>query len=456
MEKHSVPFLHANDVAFRQRLGASAWCAGAVMMAIGAKATAVVLGILAIVTPVAVSWDRERFNVFLHSLMRPARPVVVAMVFAFFCCLTALWAPDAKAALLSGLWLLGVIVSGEVLRSSLARITPNTAVLTAGWFVIGLVAGSFVLLEELFSGYAGFRWLLTHVFHEGVHTGSMVELHSGTWVVLTMSLANWSIAAINILMWPALLITCALLRGAVQKFAGAAVFILFAAITFVSDHQTSQLGFIVSVIVFAVALAFTEFARRAMLFGCLLAVLVIVPVSYAVDREWNLSSASWAQTTLKERFTIWGNVAARVPEAPILGIGASNTTNLDTYTHLPAGSPAAPHHPHDMLLQVWFELGAVGAGLLILFLLTLFQAIRALDREAQVFALAAIAVVFVESMATWSLWSLWFQAVVVVSAIVLWLGVRLRHDAAHGDTARFGDIWLPLTLRPDGLDKQGG
>lgn len=446
MEKHSVPFPRAHEIAFRQRLCAGAWCAGAIMIAIGAKATAVVLGILTIVTPVGVFWDRERFNLFVHGLTRPARPVVVALIFAVFCCLTALWARDAKAALLGGLWLLGIVASGEVLRSSLARITPNATVLTAGWFVIGLVVGSFIMLEELLSGYAGFRWLLTHVFHEGLHTGSMVELLSGKWVVRTMSLANWSIAATNILMWPALLITAALLRGPVQKVVCVLLFVVIAAITFVSDHQTSQLGFIVSAIVFAVAVKFTEFARRAMLLGCLVAALVVVPASYAVDREWNLSSANWAQATLKERFTIWSNVAARVQEAPVLGIGGSNTTNLDTYADLPAGSPVAPHHPHDMILQVWFELGAVGAGLLILFLLTLFQAIGELDRQAQMFALAAVSVVFVESMATWSLWSLWFQAVVVVSAIVLWLGVRLRHDAQRGEIARFGAIWLPQML----------
>src|SRR6185436_143672 len=68
------------------------------------------------------------------------------------------------------------------------------------------------------------------------------------------------------------------------------------------------------------------------------------------------------RSSVAHRLCIWQFVGARIAEKPLLGWG------LDSSRSIPGGEvecvdegPSISLHPHDAALQVWLELGIVGA-----------------------------------------------------------------------------------------------
>lgn len=103
----------------------------------------------------------------------------------------------------------------------------------------------------------------------------------------------------------------------------------------------------------------------------------------------------------------WGLDAARrlgavAPDAPVPDC-ARRALNRDTV-------PLLPLHPHNGALQLWLELGAVGAGLLPLLLLTIVLPLRTVTPRARIAGSAALAGSAVPLLVSFGLWQGWWLA----------------------------------------------
>jgi O-antigen ligase len=75
-------------------------------------------------------------------------------------------------------------------------------------------------------------------------------------------------------------------------------------------------------------------------------------------------------------------------------------------------------------LQTWYELGLVGATLLLIAGVLCLRAISALPNAAYPFALATFAVCAAELATSWEIWQRWFFMLYILAWFCLALGIK--------------------------------
>jgi O-antigen ligase len=138
------------------------------------------------------------------------------------------------------------------------------------------------------------------------------------------------------------------------------------------------------------------------------------------------------------RFLIWNFVAERIAERPILGWGMNSSrvipggkTLIPTdipERHLPGGSGEGgnmveqlPLHPHNAPLQLWLELGAVGAiigGSFVIGALLVCRRRTAERLDASVATAAVVSAVAISAM-SFSIWQSWWLSIMWLTASFL-------------------------------------
>ena len=120
---------------------------------------------------------------------------------------------------------------------------------------------------------------------------------------------------------------------------------------------------------------------------------------------------------------IWEYTTERVLEHPWLGIGAASTPALrepPDQAEKPQGYPRnTGRHAHDMFLQTWYELGAVGAILIALAGAVVIFRISLLPIETQPFAAAFFSAFMSIAAFAWGMWQTWLMFAVGLSVVYL-------------------------------------
>ncbi len=146
-----------------------------------------------------------------------------------------------------------------------------------------------------------------------------------------------------------------------------------------------------TVLYFAVTPAFFTFAGKAL---------------PHFQGDQGLAKASWGI-----RLDIWRFAASKIVERPWLGWGIDGSRVWD----------AIPLHPHNAALQLWFELGVVGAALGALFWAYVWAQIGAMAEisraNAGVWSAVAVAYLSIGGM-SFGVWQEWWLALGVLAVIV--------------------------------------
>ncbi|WP_439816312.1 hypothetical protein [Zavarzinia sp. CC-PAN008] len=139
-----------------------------------------------------------------------------------------------------------------------------------------------------------------------------------------------------------------------------------------------------------------------------------------------LPNISW-----QHRVLIWEFAAHRIAEKPIAGWGFDEarripggqdrvTLYLPDGTVWPPGAPILPLHTHNGAIQVWLELGAVGAGLAAAIVCLLLGRLARLPDRAQRAAAAATATAFgAIFLVSFGAWQTWWQASGFLGAVAV-------------------------------------
>jgi len=181
-------------------------------------------------------------------------------------------------------------------------------------------------------------------------------------------------------------------------------------------------------------------ARRLIVAGILVGILLVPPLLATVPAPFGAVRDAVTQRldlpwSLVHRTYIHDFTLARIAERPILGWG------LDAVSQLPGGQDTVPGHPdapylprhaHNLVLQVWVELGAIGALFLAWFSWSVFRGIeRRFDgalRDAMTGAGLAFVVVSTLSYAAYASW--WIATGYLLAAFMLRLAPRPIRDQA--------------------------
>ncbi len=123
------------------------------------------------------------------------------------------------------------------------------------------------------------------------------------------------------------------------------------------------------------------------------------------------------------RAYIYDFVLERIWQRPLLGWGLEASSLLPgEETIIPALQRSLlPSHPHNAVLEIWVELGAIGAGLAAALLWLGLRGIeeRITVRPERAAALASVTAFFAISMLSFSIWATWWLSTAVVAAFLV-------------------------------------
>lgn len=226
------------------------------------------------------------------------------------------------------------------------------------------------------------------------------------------------------------------------SYALAAAIYIFATIAiFKSGSETAQLALVTTSLVAVLALLSAKWTFRLLAVSWILACTMVVPLTLAVyDANWHKSpwiAEQMKRASGKERIGILRQYAIRVPEAPILGHGANSTRiigpAIDNDTpwevRLQKGEWMA-QHPHNAYMQIWFDLGAVGAALFMvagLLILRSFRNLGPTERPVAYATFAAFATVIAPSYGIWQYWQVCLFGLTGIALAIAIGAMRVRN-----------------------------
>jgi O-antigen ligase len=316
---------------------------------------------------------------------------------------SAIWAPDAGRALDAALRLAGMTtLAGLAGAAAMAAPMPRLG----RWAALGLGIG---LAAALFDSQTG------HALRAGVRGLAEAPVQLG------FGLKN----AVSVL---ALLAPLAIGQAALPTWARLGLAAATLAVATLLPGESARLAAIAGVVATALALALPRWTGPALGIGAALLLLLapaLVHLGFAGGVE-----AAGLPFSAAHRLLIWDFVAARIWDSPWIGWG------MDAARAIPGGGlpPDAamlgrfglsarasdfavvqllPLHPHNAALQVWLELGAVGAVLAAWLLVQLGLAARSAP------AAGCLAAALVTAMLSYGVWQYWWVAgLLLVAAFI--------------------------------------
>jgi len=402
------------------------------VMIVSAKTVQAILPIL-LLAAIAGAIARRR-----QALLRPRTNLVALSLFGFllYAGLSALWAPDPQAAILIVLMAALVAAGSLVLAELLSTERFEDALHMGEGLWIGLLVGLLYTVVEIASGQAIKMWV-----YNGLALGpDMLEparyftWENGRIVAIHPDDLTRNVVPIPLLIWPALMAATLLRERTWRRLVCAALVLLGTAAILLGTSETAKLAWLLGFLTFAVARYSERIAQYAVSLVWIVACLGAVPLVRLVH-ALDLQNADWLQLSAQLRITLWNEIARLVSNAPVFGVGADMTYYIRP--HMQEAPAAAPGwigfpitHPHNVYLQTWYELGFVGAALLMAFGLLVLRQIGQLGPCGRPYALALFAAAAVQIAFSYNLWQIWFMCLFSFAAAMYCLGENLSEH--HG------------------------
>ena len=288
----------------------------------------------------------------------------------------------------------------------------------AHWLLWGFVLAAVLLLVEI-------------LFRSPIR-GLVQERPGSPELILTWWL-NRGVTVIALLAWPAIVVAWRW-RG---WPAALAVGLLAAAAVFLGPQRSAYLAVLAGGLVFAAFWLAGQRFRLVLAGGLVLIVLTAPLVPRLLPAPEALQQSRPELTySLIHRLHIWRFAADKTAMRPMTGWGMRSSRHLPGSEQLVPGAPGPARyltlHPHNGVLQVWLELGFVGAlaGAALVACLALGIG-RAGDRFRAAAAGAVLASGFVFASLSYGLWQTWwFATLALAAAFLAAAGAQWRPDQA--------------------------
>jgi len=216
------------------------------------------------------------------------------------------------------------------------------------------------------------------------------------------------------------------------------IILIGAALILMTYADAVKLGFIIGVLVFLTAFVWPRWINRilsvAITIGVLTAPLIpgLLPNPLVHSKNLEFFSPSSAH-----RILIWKNTAEHIKQKLFLGSGLDATRGLYTakdrviYDFPSSLSNGAayrifyepiPLHPHNAVLQLWLELGAIGALIGLGLLLAILRSIRRgnLSKADQAVALGLFSTTLTLASISFGIWQgWWLSSILLITAYLI-------------------------------------
>lgn len=361
----------------------------------------------------------------------------------FYALLSSLWAVAPAATIGKvGLMLATVLISLVTVRLLWAEGRMEILHPAEGLW-LGLLVGLLFYCAESVSGQAIKIWVV-NTFKIGPELLQPDKAYSwskdGRLLSVAEAAFTRSATPITLLLWPALMAALGAIARPWSKPIAMLMFVLAIAAVFLSPQESSKTAIVAGVAAFALTHISARWALRMIALFWITACLAVVPLAMLAHRL-DLHNAAWLQTSAQHRIIIWNFTAEQALQAPLFGIGAYMTYIVGpTITAKAVNSPGEhlqrklSRHSHDVYLQTWFELGAVGALLLMTAGLTVLGRIGRLGSAVQPFGFAAFCSAATLMASSYGIWQSWYMAMFGLAAVAFAIGARAFETAGGWGT----------------------
>jgi O-Antigen ligase len=375
-----------------------------------------------------------------RELFQPSAARAALIAVALYAGLTAIWAANpygalSKAALLIAATL--VVFAASVAITTLDRDQVRRACWT---FVAGtLCAAGFVAIELLTDGALS-RFAMNTIPAFKPERAKHVAIHHGRVTRINLSEFNQHVAMLTFQLWPGLLALRALELPR-RTLLTVLFFIALAVPIAISEHDSSQVGLIASVLIFALALVRPRAAIRGLALAWCLGFGLVIPLDFLAFKA-DLHKADWLPTSARARIIIWEYTAERVLANPWLGIGADSTPAVKAKI---VDAPEKPEgfvfrrttgqHAHNLFLQSWYELGLFGTILAAIAGAAAALRILLLPLAAQPYGAACFTLFAVIATFAWGMWQVWLVCAIALLPLYLLMPAALLRGSGDGEVA---------------------
>ena len=227
------------------------------------------------------------------------------------------------------------------------------------------------------------------------------------------------------------------------------------AVSVISSHSgAAVVGSACALLIYGLARYAPRSAVGALLIGAFLSLAAAPVIGETLFRS--ISKAAHERMTgasSEARVAIWRSFEVVVRERPLLGWGFGVSPVIaddprvrqidpDTRAMLGVG------HPHNAALQIWVELGAVGAALAFLVFAFLLRSIARLDADAAAPRLALVAGAGMVALVGHGAWQGWWIACLGLAAVLFRTASEAGEDlSAPGQAPSMSDPNLPAPGR---------
>jgi O-antigen ligase len=352
-----------------------------------------------------------------RQLLPPNPALAAFLLLALYVFLNAAWAADRGAAFSKAAVLLGLILLTFTALTAIDRLDDRYLRTSALAFTAGAFLGALFVLIELLTNGGVMRMVMNSIALLQPHSTKHVATFQGevTWV--NPSYFNHNVAMLMFNLWPGLLVLRMIEAGARRAVFIGAFFLSVAIPVAISEHQSSQMALIASLLVLPLAWYWPKPVVRALAALWCLAFVLVLPFDFLAYKA-ELHMVPWLPSSFRARVIIWEYTAERVLDQPLLGIGAGSTPALKVLHSDPEQQKSFVYardtgqHAHDLFLQTLYELGVVGAVLIAFAGAAVALRMSLLSIEAQPFAAATFAVFIAIAAFSWGMWQTWLMCAV--------------------------------------------
>ncbi|MGB6346804.1 MAG: O-antigen ligase family protein [Methyloceanibacter sp.] len=370
-----------------------------------------------------------------RELLKPNAALIALVVVALYTCLSGAWAANPEGAIGKSAILLAAALVVFAATTAMTTLDQGEIARASRAFVVGvLCAAGFVTVELLTDG-ALTRAAMNSISLFRPERAKHMSVVGGRVTKINLSEFNQHVAMLALSLWPGLLALRAL-YGPRRILIMVLFFAVLAVPIALSEHDSSQVALVASLIVLPLAWGWPRAVIRGLALAWCLGFVLVLPLDFLAYKA-ELHQATWLPSSARARIIIWEFTAERVLERPWFGIGADSTPAVKAKSEAQPDWPkgfvykrTTGQHAHNLFLQAWYELGLAGVILMAIAGAAVLLRIPLLAWEAQPYAVASFVMFAVMATFAWGIWQIWLMCAFALLPLYLCLAAApFRGDA---------------------------
>ena len=376
-----------------------------------------------------------------NDLLKPSHTIALSLLFASYIFVNATWSADPSLAVRRAAVFAIFVVLGFAATNAVAHFGDASFRRASLLFATGALLGAVFVLVELLTHGVITSTVMNHITILHPNNLKHLQIANDQIVSIDLDQFNHNVGVMTFNLWPGLLALSAL-KGSTRVAAMTVFFVAIAGIVGISDHNASQVALLGSAVVALTTMYWPRIIVPTLAVAWCAAFILVIPASFAAYQN-GLHFATWLPGTARARVIIWEYTAEQVAKHPFLGVGVESTAVLNNLQKA-SGIPEQPEgfvfprvlgsHAHNVYLQTWFELGALGAFLFAVAGAAVAVLILALPASVQPFAAGGFVTFAIVAAFSWGMWQMWFMSITALLPLCLRIAAASRDSLTKVST----------------------